>query len=69
MNFSMDEEAVKKYNFSMSAFSRLFGPDHISMEMMNFCYCWAISEKEIEAKKLETIDFYFKELWNQQLSS
>lgn len=56
-------ELKKRYHFVLSSFSRMYGPNHITMEMMHFSYMWANSTCNNPDGKLTTIDFYFRDLW------
>jgi hypothetical protein len=56
-------ELIKRYNFALSSFSRMYGTNHITMEMMHFSYQWANSDNNHSEGTLTHIDFYFRDLW------
>jgi len=62
-NMQWSAELKKRYNFVLSSFARMYGPNHITMEMMHFSYLWANSTDNHPEGTLTTIDFYFRDLW------
>jgi hypothetical protein len=60
-------ELKKRYNFALSAFSRMYGTSHITMEMMHFSYKWADSDNNHPEGTLTHIDFYFRDLWTNAI--
>ena len=63
---SMDDQTRKRYNFSISSFSRIFSKEKITKEMAEFCHAWALGEERAPLDCLNKVDEYFLDLWNQK---
>ena len=55
----------QRFHFASAAFSRIFGVDKVTSEMIDFCYNWALQEKVAPLDCLNHVDRYFRELWTQ----
>lgn len=62
----MEPHIKQRYHFAASSFSRMYGPDKVTSEMMPFCYQWALTEEIAPLDCLYNVDRYFKELWNHK---
>jgi hypothetical protein len=65
----MEPPIRQRFHFAASAFSRLFGVEHVSSAMIDFCYRWAETNMPPPLDDLNKVDKYFKHLWDtsQQL--
>ena len=65
----MDSEEIKRrYDFSMCAFSRMHGVNHVMnnhYDIHRFCILWAESTLIPPLESLTKVDFYFRDLWTQ----
>jgi hypothetical protein len=62
----MEPHIKARYDFAMSAFSRMYGVSHVSSnkEIFKFCKKWSNTEEEpIPTGTLTSVDFYFRDLW------
>jgi|TARA_R110002020_G_scaffold73099_1_gene187489 hypothetical protein len=62
----MESYVKNRYQFAMSAFSRMYGVDHVksSTTISRFCMKWAETEDQNPPSgTLIDINFYFKDLW------
>lgn len=63
----MNSETIKlRYNFSMSAFSRMYGTTAVnsSKDIHKFCHKWSESNEKTPDGTLVSINFYFKDRWD-----
>ena len=60
----MEPPTRQRFHFAASAFSRMFGVEHVSSSMIDFCYNWAQSDSVAPLDDLNNVDRYFRELWN-----
>jgi len=60
----MEPHIRMRFHFAGSSFSRLYGVDHVTSEMIDFCYDWALTEETAPLDCLKNVDRYFKELWD-----
>ncbi|AHB80952.1 hypothetical protein S-MbCM100_102 [Synechococcus phage S-MbCM100] len=60
----MDQRIRMRYAFAMSAFGRMFRPDHITIEMRTLCDEWSKKIEDLPpSMDLYQVDRYFLELW------
>jgi len=52
-----------RFHFAASSFSRMYGVQHVTTEMIDFCYDWASKEDIAPLEGLNEVDFYFRNLW------
>jgi len=53
----------RRFHFAASAFSRLYGVDKVTTEMIDFCYDWALTKDQAPLSGLTEVDIYFKNIW------
>ena len=61
----MEPHTRRRFHFASSAFSRIFGVSHVSSDMIDFCYDWALQDKVAPLDCLNHTDRYFRELWTE----
>lgn len=61
---AMEPHTRQRFHFAASSFSRIYGVDHVSSNMVDFCYNWAITEQIAPLDCLDKVDRYFKQLWD-----
>jgi hypothetical protein len=62
----MEPHIKERYDFAMSAFSRMYGVNRVKSteEIFRFCRKWAETEEQtIPLGTLTEVDFYFRDLW------
>ena len=52
-----------RFHFAWSSFSRIHGVSHVSSDMVDFCYEWALQEEVAPLECLNQVDRYFRGLW------
>ena len=62
----MDAPTRQKFHFANSSFSRMYGPDKVTGEMIDFCIAWAESNQQAPLDDLTNVDIYFRNLWNNR---
>ena len=55
----------QRFHFAWSSFSRMYGVSHVTTDMVDFCYDWALQEQVAPLDCLNHVDRYFRELWIQ----
>ena len=55
----------QKFHFAWSSFSRMYGVNHVSSDMIDFCYDWATKDRIAPLDCLYNVDRYFRELWTE----
>ena len=60
----MEPHTKQRFHFAASSFSRIYGVNHVSTDMIDFCYNWAITEQIAPLDCLDNTDRYFKHLWD-----
>ena len=53
-----------RFHFATSSFSRMYGVNHVSSDMIDFCYEWAHTEEQAPLDCLNHVDRYFRQLWD-----
>lgn len=54
----------QRFHFAASSFSRLYGVEHVTAEMIDFSYRWAETDMPAPLDDLNNVDRYFRELWD-----
>ena len=60
----MEPPTKRRYDFALSFFSRMYGVPHITQDMSDFCFGWALGDDIAPLDCLHHVDRYFGELWN-----
>jgi len=58
----------QRFHFAASSFSRMFGVDKVTPEMLDFCVGWAEQTMPAPLEGLTEVDIYFRRLWTMRLS-
>jgi hypothetical protein len=61
----MDAPTRKRFHFAASSFSRTFGVNRVTSDMIDFCVEWAQRNEIPPIDCLHSVDNYFKKLWNR----
>ena len=56
----------QRFHFAASSFSRMFGVDKVTAEMIDFCVGWAEETMPAPLDSLTSVDIYFRRLWNMR---
>ena len=59
----MEQPTKRRYDFALSSFSRMFGVPHVTQQMSDLCFEWALSEEIAPLDCLNHVDRYFRSLW------
>jgi len=62
----MEPHIKQRFHFAASSFSRIYGVDKVTPEMIDFSYNWAHKEDDAPLDCLGKVDLYFRELWNHR---
>jgi hypothetical protein len=62
---AMEPHTRMRFHFAWSSFSRIYGVDHVSTDMVDFCYEWALQGEVAPLDCLNHVDRYFRELWTK----
>ena len=62
---AMEPHIRQRFHFAVSAFSRIFGVNHVSSGTIDFCYEWALQDKVAPLDCLNHTDRYFRKLWTE----
>ena len=65
----MEPLTRQKFHFATSAFARLYGVDHVTASMIDFCYDWSFTEDQPPRDCLNHVDRYFREKWDTSQGS
>ena len=60
----MEPRIRQRFHFAASSFSRIFGVDKVTSEMIDFSYRWAETGMPTPLESLDQVDTYFKRLWD-----
>jgi hypothetical protein len=63
----MEPLTKKRYHFALSSFSRIYGVPHVTQDMADFCFVWALGEEIAPLDCLNHVDRYFRNLWDTSL--
>jgi len=53
-----------RFHFATSSFSRIFGVDRVTADMIDFCYDWSFTDQKAPLNCLNHVDRYFREKWD-----
>ena len=56
----------QRFHFAASSFSRMYGVDRVTAEMIDFCVVWAEETMPAPLEGLNEVDIYFRRLWNMR---
>ena len=62
---AMEPHTRMRFHFAWSSFSRMYGVDHVSTDMVDFCYEWTLQGEVAPLDCLNHVDRYFRELWTE----
>jgi len=54
----------RRFHFATSSFSRMFGVEKVTTEMIDFCAGWAEQTMPAPLEGLNEVDIYFRRLWD-----
>jgi len=54
----------QRFHFAASSFSRMFGVDKVTPDMIDFCVGWAEQTMPPPLEGLNEVDIYFRKLWD-----
>ena len=61
----MEPHTRQRFHFAASSFSRMFGVDKVTTEMIDFSYRWAETGMPAPLEGLTEVDIYFRNLWDR----
>ena len=61
---AMEPHTRQRFHFAASSFSRMYGVSHVSSDMIDFCYEWALQDSIAPLDCLNHVDRYFRQLWD-----
>jgi len=61
---AMEPHTRQRFHFAASSFSRMYGVDKVTVEMIDFCVGWAEQTMPAPLEGLNEVDVYFKKLWD-----
>ena len=61
----MEPHIRQKFHFATSSFSRIYGVSHVTSDMIDFCYEWALQDSTAPLDCLNHVDRYFRALWTE----
>ena len=64
----MEPHTRQRFHFAASSFSRMFGVDKVTVEMIDFCAGWAEQTMPAPLEGLNEVDIYFRRLWDTRSS-
>jgi hypothetical protein len=64
----MEPRIRQRFHFAASSFSRMFGVDKVTPEMIDFCAGWAEQTMPAPLGGLNEVDIYFRKLWDLRSS-
>jgi len=59
----MEPHIRVRFHFATSSFSRMYGVNRVTLDMIDFCYDWAHTAQQAPLDCLHNVDHYFRELW------
>ena len=59
----MEPHTKQRFHFATSSFSRIYGVNHVTTDMIDFCYEWANTTEKAPLQGLTEVDVYFRNLW------
>jgi hypothetical protein len=64
----MEPHTRQRFHFAASSFSRMYGVNKVTAEMIDFCVGWAEQTMPPPLEGLNEVDIYFRRLWDLRLS-
>ena len=64
----MEPHTRQRFHFAASSFSRMFGVDKVTPDMIDFCLGWAEETMPAPLEGLNEVDIYFRRLWDMRSS-
>jgi hypothetical protein len=64
----MEPHTRQRFHFAASSFSRMYGANKVTAEMIDFCVGWAEQTMPPPLEGLNEVDIYFRRLWDLRLS-
>ena len=64
----MEPRTRQRFHFAASSFSRMFGVDKVTPDMIDFCLGWAEETMPAPLEGLNEVDIYFRRLWDMRSS-
>jgi hypothetical protein len=61
----MEPHIRVRFHFATSVFSRIYGVDRVTLDMIDFCYDWAHTSEHAPLDCLHNVDHYFRKLWTE----
>ena len=61
---AMEPHTRMRFHFAWSSFSRMYGVNHVTLDMIDFCYDWAHTTEQAPLDFLKQVDRYFIQLWD-----
>jgi hypothetical protein len=65
----MEPRIRQRFHFAASSFSRIFGVNRVTSEMIDFCIGWAEQTMPAPLEGMSEVDIYFKRLWEMRFSN
>ena len=65
----MEPRIRQRFHFAASSFSRIFGVNRATSEMIHFCIGWAEQTMPAPLEGMSEVDIYFKRLWEMRFSN
>ena len=62
----MEPHTRQRFHFAASSFSRMFGVNKLTPEMIDFCAGWAEQTMPAPSAGLNEVDIYFRRLWDMR---
>jgi len=62
----MAPHTKRRFHFAASSFSRMFGVDKVTPDMLDFCLGWAEQTMPPPLEGLNEVDIYFRRLWGMR---
>ena len=63
----MEPHTRQRFHFAASSFSRMYGVDKVTSDMLQLCIDWAKQSIPPPLEGLNEVDVYFRNLWNLKL--
>jgi len=63
---AMAPHTRQRFHFASSSFSRMFGVNKVTSEMIDFCIGWAEQTMPAPLGGLNEVDIYFRKLWDMR---
>lgn len=60
----MEPHIKQRFRFATASFTRMFGVNHVTADMIDFCHEWATQDENAPLDCLNNVDRYFREKWD-----